>query len=353
VVNAAPTLYASAMPSKGLTPAVERLVAVATGDGDDKALRAAVNAVVKAFDATDTKATRVAIAKIAEGVKHADGRAAQVLHLTLGALVESGAAPELAWPVVSAGLPDLLASATRFAQACLDRADPTAKSTDVDEALAAAAAEVAQRRPRDAAAWREIPARCLASVACLTRARKLRKRVRAEGTILEAAAPLAEAVDEVGLLVQVLRMIDDETIVVVHPETERAFRVELRDVASNAELLVLLADALGGDGKNRIGVKRPDPRAVAALAAGKAKKTKLGVTFDHDVHDVPDDLPMHEGERIVVLRNLPSPEVLEVETSFPALAPVVRVKEVLPPREAASWVEAARGRRRRRAAKRR
>jgi hypothetical protein len=342
------------MPSKDLGSAVARLVDAATGDGDDRELRAAVNGVVKAFDARDLKATKAAVARIGQGVAKADGRAAQVLHLTLGALVEAGASPELAWPIVSGGLPELYAGATRFAQACLERA----KDAAVEEALAAAAIQVAERRPRDAAAWREAPARSLAAVACLTRSRKLRKAARArtgQGTLLDAAAPLAEAIDEVGLLVQVLRILDDETILVVHPPTERVFRVELREVASNAELLVLLADALGGDGKDRIGGARPDARAVAALKAGKAKKTKLSIAFaDGDaLHGVPDDLPEVSGERVVVLVDLPSPAALDVETSFPALAPAVEVRGALPAREAAAWLAAAKPRKARRAPKRR
>src|SRR5207302_1600448 len=126
--------------------------------------------------------------------------------------------------------------------ACLERA----KDASVDAAFAAAAIEVSERRPRDAAAWREVPSRCVAAVACLTRSRELRKAMREDHALVGATLPLAEAVDEVGLLLQVLRMIDDEELVVVHRDAKRAFRVAIRDVASNVELLALLADALVG-----------------------------------------------------------------------------------------------------------
>ncbi|HEY8076887.1 MAG TPA: hypothetical protein VIF62_22325 [Labilithrix sp.] len=321
-----------------LLDAVGRLVEIATHDGDDRALRGAVNAVVKVASTADARTSRAAIARIAEGVRDADGRASQVLHLTLGALVEAGAPPELAWPIVTNGLRGLLEQATRFADACIERARDAAGD---EEGFAAAAREVSERRPRDAAAWRDLPSRCLAAVSCLTRSRDLRKTVREDAALVDATLPLAEAVDEVGLLLQVLRMIDDEELVVVHAEAKRAFRVAIRDVASNAELLALLADALVGDGM--LPGKRPAKPVHTALGKGKAVSLKTPFTFDTTPHGdlvdgVPADFPERNGARVVVLHDLGKPRSLAVDPSFVGLAPQVRVTRKLPPAEVERWL---------------
>jgi hypothetical protein len=326
-----------------LLDAVERLVAIATRDGDDRALRGAVNAVVKAAGSADARAMRAAIERIADGMKHADGRATQVLHLTLGTLVEGGAPPELGWPVVSHGLRELLEQAARFAEACLERA----RHASGEAGFATAAREVSERRPRDAAAWREVPARCLAAVACLTRSRELRKAVREDGALVHATLPLAEAIDEVGLLLQVLRMIDDEELVVVHAEAKRAFRVAIRDVASNVELLALLADALVGEGL--LPGKRPSKPVHAALGKGKGVSLRTSFTFDTTPHGdlvdgVPADFPERNGARVVVLHALRRPRALAVDPSFVGLAPEVRVTRALPAAEVERWLAPTRGR---------
>jgi hypothetical protein len=306
------------MSSKDLSTAVGRLVEVATGDGDDRALRTAVNAVVKAFDPADAKAAKSAITKIGDGARTADGRAAQVLQLTLGALVEAGASPELAWPIVSAGLAELLGAATRFADACLERA----KNESGDEGFAMAAMEVASRRPREAAAWREAPSRSLAAVACLTRSLDLRTAARAEKKLLTAAEPLADAIDEVGLLLEALRVLDGDTIRVTEEESGKTFRVVAHEVATNAELLVLLADALA----EPLGTPRPDAKAVAAVTGGNAKKTKLAIAYADEVIDgIPADLPAKNGERLVTIQILDKPATLDVQTAFPALSPRVEL----------------------------
>jgi hypothetical protein len=309
--------------TKALLPkAVTRLVQAATTDANDRELRRAVNDVVQAFAGSDTRATRDAIATIAEGMHDADGRSAQVLLLTLGALVEAGAPPELAWPVVADDLPRLLEGAARFAAACVERA-----SGALEEALPGVAAEVASRRPRDAAAWQEVPARCLAAIACLTRSRDLRESVKRQSKLLAKALPLADAIDEAGMLVEVLRILNDEAMRVVHEDTRKGFRVAIRDIASNAELLLFLGAALGSQFTSaRSRGRAPDPRVVAAVKAGKPKKVTLSLDFrSQPLEAAPADFPTLDGERVVVLRELPSPRALEFELSYPALEPSVRI----------------------------
>jgi hypothetical protein len=48
-------------------------------------------------------------------------------------------------------------------------------------------------------------------------------------------------------LAQLLRVLDDERLIVLHPEQRKGYRVRIIGVATNFELFVLLADALIGD----------------------------------------------------------------------------------------------------------
>ncbi len=340
-----------------LALSVERLLEATTKTGNDRALRSAVDRVMKAFDARDTKATRAALRTLAAGAEHADGRAAQVLSLVLGALVEAGASPELAWPAASRNLPQALEAATRFARACVKASGEPL----VDEAIAASGAAVSAKKPRDAAAWKMLSARCLSAVACLTRSRKLRKQEQASGVLAEAVYPLEAAVEEVSFLSQVLAILDDEPVLVLHPESRRGYRVVMRDISSNLELFVLLTDAIVGDPKKGLlDGARPDPRAVAALkdpASTPKKPPTVQVTFnlasfhalaadgtlpDADPDDtehwiwlegVPAHIPVFRGERVILLQDPPVARMMIVEPSFTALAPAVRLKAKLPPAE--------------------
>src|SRR5690606_19340868 len=153
-----------------LARAVAHLVTTATEGDDERGLRTAVGAVLKAFDPADARTARAALRALDDASAAATGRAAQVLFLAIGALVEAGAPPEQAWPAVVRGLRATLDGATRFAKACVS----AAKDDAVDRAVASAGPAVAARKPRDADAWQILRSRCLAAVACLTRSRKLR-----------------------------------------------------------------------------------------------------------------------------------------------------------------------------------
>ena len=332
----------------GIVSAVENLVRIATSEqSDEKALRAAVTKVLKLFDPKKQEDVKKTIAVLDRGAREADGRAAQVLSLALGALVEAGASPERAWITIGRDLAGSLNRATRFARACTERAG----TPHVDSAMETAFSEVAMERPTDAAAWLGLPARCLAAVACLTRSRKLRKKVRSTDALAKAVYPLEDAVAEVGFLSLALAVADDEPILVVHPESQRALRVVANDVATNVELFVLLADTVGGTGKNAIlGGKRPDARALASIrgeATGKKRPPAVRLPFDAlalgalrpdgtidaDDHEheipfagVPSQIPPFQGDRVVLLRAATHSDPLIAEPTFDALRPSLTVK---------------------------
>jgi hypothetical protein len=258
---------------------VKELVDAATSEVDPKALRSKVEAVLAAFDDTkDDKPRQDAVKTIGTAIGKVEGRGAQVLALALGALVEGGASATAAWPAASKGLAAILEQATAFAHACV----AASGEEDLEVALEKSGAAVAAKMPKQGAAWKAVPARCLAAVACLARSKDARNAARKAGELEDASWSLSDAVAEVGALHQALRVLDDATIVVRNGKKETKLTVS--GLSANAELYVAIAKLLAKEGK-----------------PSKKKTVKLPFTLGIDPDDLPIDLPLEGKVRVVVL----------------------------------------------------
>ncbi len=352
--------------ARELARRVEHLVGAATPDANPRELQKTVEEVLNAFDGATRAAREAAVRAIAKALTRTEGRGAQILSLTLGALVEGGAPPELAWPAISRDLKITMNGAIDFAAAAF-------KSAKTEAAARAAIATVERRKPKAAAAWSSLPSRCLAAVACLTRSKALRAKTREDETLFAAAWSLSEVVPEVGLMLQAMRILDDATLLVLAPGLGRGWHVALDGVPSNLELYVLLADALGGrkePGANRdgLGGKRIEAKAVSVIKGAAPPKKPPVATFgfelvawtavrsdgsiapahdhhdhehDHGAHDhdhdeiplegYPADIPMLGEQRVVLVRKSAVPEKVEVEPTFEAVRPELSILETLAP----------------------
>ncbi len=329
--------------------AVVHLVEKTTTGGKDWELREAVDAVLRAFDPKDSKGTAAALAALGKGVKASQGRAAQVLLLALGALVESGATPEAAWPAIEHGLVATLDGAARYAQACLARVD----HLSLDEAVKTEREPVKKKLPKETGAWDLLRSRCMAATACLTRSPKLRAKVRASGKLMKAADPLVDFVDEVTAFSRVLRLVHDEPLLVIHPGQRNGWRFTMRDLSTTTELYVLLLDAIVGDPKKGLlAAKRPNPKAVVTVKdpdKAPKKTAMLDVPFhtvawtallpdgtlpdpkseDVEHHNwvwlegVPGEIPPFEGERVILLQGPVMKRDVEVPVPYDALFPTL------------------------------
>ncbi len=333
-----------------LARAVDALVGAATSHVDPRGLKPIVQKVLDGFHDAKKSEQDAALRTLGRALGKVDGRGAQILSLALGALVEGGASPELAWPAVSQDLTGLLERATAFASAVVKRA----KDHHLDAAIEHSGAAVAKKMPGEAEAWKASPSRCLAAVACLTRSKKLRARARKNESLAEACWPLSDAVAEIGYLLQALRIVDDEILLVLAPEAGLGWRVAVDAMPSNAELYVLLADLIVGDPKKRrLRGKRPDPKAIAAIHAGTEPPksassvvvpfhlvawTALGpdgsVTptdpddTDHSipVEGIPADIPTGPGkQRVVLVQDAPRARPIPIAPSFEAFCSSARI----------------------------
>jgi hypothetical protein len=240
--------------------------------------------------------------------------------------------------------------ATAYVQQCLDACD----EFHIYDAVRAVGPEISKKNPKGAQAWEALGSRCLAAVACLSRSSKLRKKEQASGAIVEATRGLDELVEEVTFLAQIIKVIDDVPLLVIHPESRRGFRLVMNDCATNLEMYVLLMDAIVGDpDKGFLKGPRPDARSVRMLKdPDHAPKTTPTVKVPwHTVawtglgadgalpatvpdqpenwvwlEGVPSDIPLFEGERVILFQKPLMARTMEVEPAFEALYPRMKLK---------------------------
>lgn len=332
---------------------VEALIRAATPDASPRDLQALVRNTLDAFETARPAARNAAITTLARALATAERRGEQVLLLTIGALVEAGASPEIAWPAIASKLTDRFALAIDFATTAMKHA----KEEHVETALEASGDVVAKKKPREAAAWMSLPARCLAGVACLIRSKKVREAARGDDELLTVAWPLSDVIEEVGIFLDALRALDDETLIILAPDLGEGWKVKVDALASNLELHLLLADALARDAAGLpTSLARPPPRPIVdAVRSGAAPKKAIHVSLpfrllpgsamdliaadrqDTDdarllpLEDSPADIPMLGDERIALLvlkrANVP------LELPFEGLKPKVQILERLPAKE--------------------
>jgi hypothetical protein len=313
-----------------LGPAVEHLVEKTTTGGKDWELREAVDGVLRAFNPKDTKATAAAMGALGKGLKKTQGRPAQVLLLAIGALVESGAAPELAWPAIEWNLVNTFNGAVKYAQQCLKRVDHLA----LDEAVKSQREPVKKKFPKETAFWDLLTSRCMAAT----------------------AHALIDYVEEVTAFSRVLLICHDERLLVIHPEARKGWRFVMRDLSTTTELYVLLLDHIMGDPKKgQLAGKRPNPKAVLTIKDpdNAPKKTQeqdvpfhtlawSGILPDGTLPDpkgkevehynwvwlegVPIEIPIFEGERVILLQGPVMKRTVEVPVPYDALFPTLKPK---------------------------
>ena len=179
--------------------------------------------------------------------------------LACGALVEHGGDLEQPLDALLGRLPEVLAGAVAFADACRARAGGT--PAPADDAVERASAMMSWKRCRPR---RSPGARSTCSPAppwqCWARSPAAPATGGRGGELLKQARAVADLHEQAQYLAEMLRVVDDEELLVLHPETRRGWKVCIRGVSDNFQLHTLLANALIGDPeKGLLPGRRPDP----------------------------------------------------------------------------------------------
>jgi hypothetical protein len=221
-----------------------------------------------------------------------------------------------------------------------------------------------QRTSDTAAAWEAIGSFASKAIDVLTGSLAARRIARAVPGLCDNAAALAEQIPLVRDLVDLLAVEDDAIFLVLHPPTERGFRVQVAGIESNFQLQVLLADLLAGDDSaGRLPAERPDPRVVAVYRGeGRQQEALVGrasfgmysagaLRADLTLPDglagcdqwlwgamSPASIPYFDGERVILLGPPPFRMTCEVKRRFPRLRGDAQVVEVLDGEGVRSWL---------------
>ena len=243
-------------------------------------------------DTVEFEAAQQAASKIAEMAKDADVEMlddavarlaalipelkiirAGLIAITCGALVEEGASAE---PVAEPVLTRFSEAAQRtapFVEACLAEATAAQASDgeesdelDAEEAIERFGERVSERMPDAAQAIGALEWLSAATLTILARSKVLRQQVNSDVPLVQAIAYLADLGFELPCFHEMLSMLDDEELVVLHPGLARGYIIRIAGIGDNFQLHTLLADALIGDPEQGwLPGERPSPE-VAALA---------------------------------------------------------------------------------------
>lgn len=203
-----------------------------------------------------------------------------------------------------------------------------------------------------------------ATLAVLSRSKELRKRAHADEA-MKATAQQLESACNLESLSQMLRVLDDEELIVLHPVQQRGYVVRISGIGDNFQLHTLLADALIGDpAQGWLPGERPDPR-VAALARNapydaKEHLTALGAfnlvnwygllpdgTLPEGTQayqswiwneGIPDDVAPFEGTRIILLGPPPYERTWNAGRHFPSMSGELQVARQLTDEETRQWL---------------
>ncbi len=316
------------------------------------------------IDAADAAARQRALAQLSDVLPTAALGCAGVVALACGALVENGGDPDRPLDGILRRLPEALAGATAFADACRDRAKQAPAEDGDGDPIQRFEDEVAEAMPAEAVAWAAFDLFGMAALAVLSRSPDARRRARARPELARQAQALADLSDRAKFLAEMLRVLDDEELLVLHPEAGRGWKVRIRGASDNFQLHTLLADALIGDpDKGLLPGRPPDPRVVAAARDQPVEPTAAlaegafnlmnwpALRPDRTLPNEPEgsahwiwnegapaDVEKFDGVRVVLLGPPPYHRTWNAGRRFGDMPAELRVVETLTPAAANGWL---------------
>ncbi len=259
---------------------------------------------------------------------------AAIVALGCGGLVEQGANPEIAFPIIAARLKEYVGSVTSKAEVDLEK-------DRLFQLLA------------------------MPLITMLSRSAWLRTSLREDVAFKQDIESLAPESSVAGFLNDILNVLDDEEIIVLHPGLQKGYWIRISGVSDNFQLHTLLADTLIGDPQQGwLPGDKPNPAVVAAARdaqrSEEAGLTATGLfnwvswrglqpdgtldpTLDSSEHWIwlegkPADIPIFEGKRVILLAPPSYLRSWNAERRFRDLKPTVEVLKTLSPAEVKSWL---------------
>ena len=283
---------------------------------------------------------------------------AAYIAIASGALVERGADPHLAADVILDRLEIVAEGARDFYEVCI-KAKAFVEDAETEDILKT----IATQMPLEAFQWAVLERVYVAPIALLSRSKTLRQQVQTRRGLIEMIASMSR--DNVGAewLNKMFAVLDDEELLVLHPEQGKGYRLRIEGIASNFDLHTLLAAALIGDpAEGWLEGKAPDPDVVEALqgeASDSAMHTSgsfnlvnytglqpdgtVSKDLDSRTHwiwneGVPSDITLFDGLRIILLTPPSYERSWNVGRTFGGMVGRLHVEQVLTVEEVRTWL---------------
>jgi hypothetical protein len=290
---------------------------------------------------------------------------AALLAITCGALVEQGASAEPIAAAVVARFKQAVLLALPFVEACIAEGGDQA----AEAAVKRFAPQVSERMPEEGRAFISLEWLSAATLAMLSRLKTVRKQVQADQQLTQAIGRFDQVGMELPCFREMLSILDDEQIVVLHPALGRGYAVRIAGIGNNFQLHTLVEDALIGDVEQGwLPGERPSPE-VAALAKDAPITDPDSLPSAHGIFNlwnwtglrpdgtlpnesqaagkehwiwnegVPADIVRFAGTRIILIGPAPYPRGWGSGRFFPGMKGEFEVLRQLSTEEAYDWLD--------------
>jgi len=346
-----------------------------------------LSSILSASHSASSQEIRGLLQRLADDVIDVSNRPdlASRVALACGALVESGHDPTIAIGAILDRLENvLLPAALNFIAACRDAAldqrqspkrshepdddhalegveDPRREETDPVEVHGERLSEM---MPDSSLAFQSIPYFSMAAIAMLSRSVALRKATRERVKLHELLDAMGGQYGYADYLWRMVQVLDDEELVVLHPEQGKGYFVRLHGLGDNFQLHTLVAAALVGRFPGKwIRGRRPTRLEIRNASRGTEHPPEgvshgvfnlwswrgvdeNGQLLNAQEHadfwvwneGVPAQIPTLDGTRFLILGAPPFQRSWTASPVFPAMSGSVEVDRVLTRDETQAWL---------------
>jgi len=347
-----------------------------------------MSSVLSASRSASGQETRALLQRLADDVIDVPNRPDLACRVALacGALVESGHDPAIAIGAILDRLEnDVLPAALHFIAACrdaaLDQSRSPLRSHEPDDShdsdgvekprdenadpVEAHGERLSELMPESSLAFQSIQYFSMAAVAMLSRSVALRKATWERVSLRDLLDAMGGQYGYADYLWRMFQVLDDEVLVVLHPEQGKGYFVRLHGLGDNFQLHTLVAAALVGRFSGKWIRGRRPTRLEIRNASGGTEHPPEGVS--HGVFNlwswrgvdengqllnaqehadfwvwnegVPAQIPTLDGTRLLILGAPPYRRSWTASPVFPAMSGSVEVDRVLTRDETQAWLD--------------
>ncbi len=350
------------------------IVAGSTEEPDFADLQQAAQTVFEQLDQAESEELNEEIQRMLPLIEEAILPVASLVALCCGAMVENGADPLLATEPIMQRLPEAFAEATLYVEACEEAAqhahapseqgESATEEDEEEDAVERFGEQIGPTMPVQANAFMALDPLGLAAIAMLSLSKESRRHYAGHEDLILAAHRLAPYHGRASFLMDMLLVLDDEPLIILHLASRRGFRVRIVGVADNFQLHTLIMGRLIGDeAAGFLPGESPEPEVVAAALDQPVDDTHSSVSGVFNLFNWPaltpemglpegmdgarwwvwnegrpaDILPF-EGTRVVLLGAPPYQRAWNAGRRFPNMPAEFHVEEHLSHEQVDDWL---------------